>query len=58
LSEVALAFAAASSKTDQAAIAETLAAHGRDQFAASWLRRRGLDWAADMLMDLDQETSR
>jgi type IV secretion system protein TrbE len=58
LSEVALALAAASSKTDQAAIAETSAAHGRDQFAAAWLRRKGLDWAADMLMDLDQETSR
>ena len=58
LSEVALAFAAASSKSDQAAIAETLADHGRDQFAAAWLRRKGLDWAADMLIDPDQETSR
>ena len=35
LSEVALAFTAASSKTDQTAIAETLAAHGRE-----WIRRR------------------
>jgi type IV secretion system protein VirB4 len=58
LSEVALAFAAAASKTDQAAIAETLAAHGKDQFGSAWLRRKGLDWAADMLMDPDQETSR
>ena len=58
LSEVALAFAAASSKSDQAAIAETLGAHGTDQFAAAWLRRKGLDWAADMLMDPNQETSR
>ncbi|MDQ2862012.1 MAG: conjugal transfer protein TrbE, partial [Pseudomonadota bacterium] len=49
LSEVALAFAAASSKTDQAAIAEVLAEHGRTGFAAAWLRRKGLDWAADML---------
>ena len=49
LSEVALAFTAASSKTDQAAIAEILAAHGRDGFAAAWLRGKGLDWAADML---------
>jgi type IV secretion/conjugal transfer VirB4 family ATPase len=48
LSEVALAFTAASSKTDQAAIAEILTAHGRDGFAAAWLRRRGLDWAASM----------
>src|SRR5271167_4994169 len=49
LSEVALAFTAASSKTDQAAIAETIAAHGRGGFAAAWLRGKGLDWAADML---------
>jgi type IV secretion/conjugal transfer VirB4 family ATPase len=48
LSEVALAFTAASSKTDQAAIAEILTAHGRHGFAAAWLRRRGLDWAASM----------
>jgi len=49
LSEVALAFTAASSKTDQAAIADLLAANGRDGFAAAWLRAKGLDWAADML---------
>jgi hypothetical protein len=47
LSEVALAFTAASSKTDQTAIEEILAAHGRGGFAAAWLRRRDLDWAAD-----------
>jgi type IV secretion system protein VirB4 len=58
LSEVALAFAAASSKSDQAAIAETLAANGRDQFAAAWLRRKGLDWAAAILMTPEQETPR
>ncbi len=49
LSEVALAFTAASSKTDQAIIEEILTAHGRDGFAAAWLRRRDLDWAADLL---------
>ena len=49
LSEVALAFTAASSKTDQTAIEEILGAHGRDGFAAAWLRRKDLDWAADML---------
>jgi type IV secretion system protein VirB4 len=48
LSDVALAFTAASSKTDQAAIAEALAASGRDGFAAAWLRHRDLGWAADM----------
>ena len=57
LSEVALAFVAASSKSDQAAIAETLAANGRDQFAPAWLRRKGLDWAAAMLTAPHQETS-
>ena len=55
LSEVALAFTAASSKTDQPAIAETLAAHGRSGFAAAWLRRKGLDWAADMLTNPNRE---
>jgi type IV secretion system protein VirB4 len=49
LGEVALAFTAASSKTDQLAIAELIDAHGRDQFAASWLAHRGLDWAAGLL---------
>jgi len=49
LSEVALAFTAASSKTDQTAIEQVLTAHGRDGFAAAWLRRTNLDWAADML---------
>ena len=56
LSEVALAFTAASSKTDQAAIAETLSEHGADGFAAAWLRRKGLDWAATLLTN-PEETS-
>jgi type IV secretion system protein TrbE len=49
LGEVALAFTAASSKSDQAAIADVLARHGRGGFAAAWLRRKGLDWAAELL---------
>ncbi|HJP67672.1 MAG TPA: conjugal transfer protein TrbE, partial [Sphingomicrobium sp.] len=49
LGEVALAFTAASSKTDQLAIAELIAAQGRDAFAAAWLKHRGLPWAADFL---------
>jgi type IV secretion system protein TrbE len=36
-------------KTDQAAIAEVMLKHGRDGFAAAWLRRKGLDWAADLI---------
>jgi len=49
LSEVALAFTAASSKTDQRTIAKLFAEHGRAGFAAAWLRHRGLDWALPML---------
>jgi type IV secretion system protein TrbE len=49
LGEVALAFTAVSSKSDQAAIANILAEHGRKGFAAAWLRHKGLDWAADLL---------
>jgi type IV secretion system protein VirB4 len=56
LGEVALAFTAASSKTDQLAIAELTDAHGRDAFAAAWLRHRGLEWAADLLPNPQEET--
>ncbi len=49
LGEVALAFTAASSKADQAAIADVLATHGRAGFAATWLRRKGLDWAVELV---------
>jgi type IV secretion system protein TrbE len=48
LGPVALAFCAASSVTDQAAMARLFAQHGRDGFAAAWLRHRGLPWAADL----------
>jgi type IV secretion system protein VirB4 len=51
LGEVALAFTATSSKTDQTAITDVMAEFGRDGFACSWLRRRGLDWAADLIAD-------
>jgi type IV secretion system protein VirB4 len=49
LGDVALAFTAASSKSDQAAIARILAEHDRAGFAPAWLRHKGLDWAADLL---------
>src|SRR6202023_763922 len=49
LGEIALAFTAASSKADQTAIADVVAEHGRGGFAAAWLRRKGLDWAAELL---------
>jgi len=49
LGEVALAFAAASAKTEQLAIADIIAAHGQAAFAAEWLRHRGCTWAAELL---------
>ncbi|OYU70426.1 MAG: conjugal transfer protein TrbE [Alphaproteobacteria bacterium PA2] len=49
LGDVALAFCAASSKADQVAIGEILAAHGPRGFGAAWLTHRGLDWAADLV---------
>jgi type IV secretion system protein TrbE len=57
LSEVALAFTAASSKSDQKAIAEIVAAQPHEGFAAAWLRCKGLDWAADILTGQNQETA-
>jgi type IV secretion system protein VirB4 len=53
LGEVALAFTAASSKSDQIAIAELMAEHGRDGFAAAWLRLKGADWAAELLPNME-----
>jgi type IV secretion/conjugal transfer VirB4 family ATPase len=52
LGEVALAFAAASSKTDQAAIEQLLAEHGRDGFIPAWLQNRGVAWATDLIPNL------
>lgn len=52
LSDVALALCAASSKTDQAAIAKIVAEHGRSGFLDAWLRHRGAGWAADLIPDL------
>jgi type IV secretion system protein TrbE len=49
LGAVALAFTAASSKTDQAAITDLTKSEGRADFAAAWLRYKGLDWATDLL---------
>ncbi|PXA87396.1 conjugal transfer protein TrbE [Nostoc sp. 3335mG] len=49
LGEVALAFAAASSKSDQIRIGELVDEHGRGGFAAAWLAERGAGWAIDLL---------
>ncbi|MCK1321621.1 conjugal transfer protein TrbE [Bradyrhizobium sp. 156] len=52
LGEVALAFTAASSKTDQAAIERLLAEHGADGFVPAWLQHRGVAWATDLIPSL------
>ena len=52
LEEFALAFTAASSKSDQAMIERVLAEHGRDGFITGWLAARGLGWAADLIPGL------
>jgi len=52
LEEFALAFTAASSKSDQAMIQRVLAEHGRDGFVTEWLTARGLGWAADLIPGL------
>ncbi|MGY4429842.1 type IV secretory pathway VirB4 component [Bradyrhizobium sp. F1.13.1] len=52
LGEVALAFTAASSKTDQAAIAQLFAEHGSDGFVPAWLQHRGVAWATDLIPGL------
>jgi type IV secretion system protein TrbE len=52
LEEFAIAFTAASSKSDQAMIERVLAEHGRDGFVTGWLAARGLAWAADLLPGL------
>jgi type IV secretion/conjugal transfer VirB4 family ATPase len=52
LGPVALAFCAASSKTDHAAIERVLTEHGRGGFVPAWLADRDLAWAADLIPDL------
>ncbi|MCK1364311.1 conjugal transfer protein TrbE [Bradyrhizobium sp. 62] len=52
LGEVALAFTTASSKTDQAAIAQLLSEHGPDGFVPTWLQHRGVAWATDLIPSL------
>ncbi|MGY4505828.1 type IV secretion/conjugal transfer VirB4 family ATPase [Bradyrhizobium sp. GM24.11] len=52
LGEVALAFTAASSRTDQTAIEQLLAEHGRDGFVSAWLQHRGVAWATDLIPNL------
>jgi len=58
LGPVALAFCAASSKQDHAAIERVIAETGRETFTPTWLADRELLWAADLIPELTNlETS-
>jgi len=58
LGPVALAFCAASSKADHAAIERVIAEHRLEAFTPTWLAGRELLWAADLIPDLTNlETS-
>jgi len=48
LGPIALAFTGASTKQDHALMDELIAAHGEEEFADSWLRAKGLEWAAEL----------
>jgi type IV secretion system protein VirB4 len=52
LGEVALAFTAASAKSDQVLIERVLAEHGREGFVEAWLAARGVAWASDLIPNL------
>jgi type IV secretion system protein VirB4 len=54
LGQVALAFAATSSKADQALIDRVLAEHGRENFVTGWLKARDLAWAIDLIPHLSE----
>ncbi|MCK1403858.1 conjugal transfer protein TrbE [Bradyrhizobium sp. 76] len=55
LGEIALAFAAASSKVDQALIERVLEEHGKDEFVTGWLKARDLGWACNLIPKLAKE---
>jgi type IV secretion system protein VirB4 len=57
LGEVALAFAAASSKADQGLIEQVLAECGRENFVPGWLRARDVAWATDLIPHLAEMDS-
>ena len=54
LGPVGLAFCAASSQSDRNAISEILESTSPETFAAAWLAHKGLDWASDLIFNLQQ----
>ncbi len=57
LGPVALAFAGASSPEDQRAIDTVSVSVPSSDFAAAWLRHRGLDWATDLIPSFSSTSS-
>jgi type IV secretion system protein VirB4 len=57
LGSVALSFAAASTPEDQRTIDAVSAGVASSDFAAAWLRHRGLGWAADLIPSFPSFTS-
>ena len=49
LGEIALAFCATASRTDQRAISELLTRIRPGDFSSAWLEHRGLAWASELL---------
>src|SRR3546814_11270445 len=58
LGPLALAFTAASSRSDMNAISALVEAHGAERFAEAWLRHRGLGWAADIVAEIGRASCR
>ncbi|WP_024511609.1 conjugal transfer protein TrbE [Bradyrhizobium sp. ARR65] len=55
LGEIALAFTAASSKTDQALIEQVLAEAGRENFVKGWLTAHNLGWACELIPQMAKQ---
>jgi len=56
LGAIALALCGASDPASQTLIDTILAEHGREAFAAEFLKARGLDWAADIIGQFSSQT--
>ena len=56
LGPVALAFIGSSTKPDHALMDELIAAHGEEEFADSWMRAKGLNWAAELIAPNQPDT--
>lgn len=55
LGDVALTLCASASKSDQALIDQIVRDHGREAFFANWLKRKGIEWAAELISPTSQQ---